>query len=52
MNDQFKRLLSPGNIGSLELKNRVVTAPMWNGYGGVDGSVTHQARATGTHESQ
>ncbi len=40
MNDRFKRLLAPGNIGSLELKNRIVTAPMWNGYGGVDGSVT------------
>ncbi len=32
MNVQFKHLFSLGDIGTLELKNRVVNAPMWNGY--------------------
>ncbi|SPD73409.1 NADH:flavin oxidoreductase [uncultured Desulfobacterium sp.] len=40
MSNRFVNLMSPGYIGSLEIKNRIVTAPLWTGYGGRDGSVT------------
>jgi len=32
--------MSPAYIGEVEIKNRIVTAPLWTGYGGRDGSVT------------
>jgi len=32
--------MSPAYIGGVEIKNRIVTAPLWTGYGGRDGSVT------------
>jgi 2,4-dienoyl-CoA reductase-like NADH-dependent reductase (Old Yellow Enzyme family) len=36
----FKNLFTPGKIGNLELKNRIVKAPMWTGYSTRDGEVT------------
>ncbi len=40
MNKEFPRLMSPLNIGKVEIKNRIVTAPLWTGYGDRNGSVT------------
>lgn len=40
MNKNFPHLMSPAYIGNVEIKNRIVTAPLWTGYGGRDGSVT------------
>lgn len=44
-NHSFQQLLKPGRIGTLELKNRIVMAPMGNGYGTVDGYVTDRLKA-------
>jgi len=38
--NQFPCLLSPANIGKIEIRNRIVTAPMWTGFATRDGSVT------------
>ncbi len=38
----FDKLFSPGRIGKLELKNRIVFPPMATTYGSVDGFVTDQ----------
>ena len=40
MNKMFPNLMSPAYIGNVEIKNRIVTAPLWTGSGGRDGSVT------------
>lgn len=37
---QFPYLMSPGNIGKVEIRNRIVTSPMGGSYAGIDGSVT------------
>lgn len=39
---EFKKLLEPGQIGSLELKNRMVVPPMGTNFGTKDGYVTDQ----------
>lgn len=50
---KFDRLLSPGKIGRLEIKNRVVMPPMGTGYADEEGFVTerlaryYQARSEG-----
>lgn len=36
----FKRLFEPGTIANIELKNRIIKAPMTTGMGGIDGTVT------------
>ena len=36
----YKNLLSPGRIGSMQVKNRMVMAPMGTNFGGSDGHVT------------
>ena len=53
MTDAYPNLFSPFKLGSLELKNRVVMAPMSSSLGGTDGRVTadqiafYQERARG-----
>jgi len=39
---KFKRLFEPGKIGTMELKNRVIAAPLEKSYANPDGSVTQQ----------
>jgi 2,4-dienoyl-CoA reductase-like NADH-dependent reductase (Old Yellow Enzyme family)/thioredoxin reductase len=39
---KFKMLFSPMSIGSLEIKNRIVMAPMLMGFGAFDGTPTPQ----------
>src|SRR5258707_15256568 len=49
----FERLLSPGRIGALELRNRILMAPMGEDLGDLDGMVSDtqvaylEARARG-----
>ncbi len=45
MNKMFPNLMSPAYIGNVEIKNRIVTAPLWTGSGGRDGSVTSRTIA-------
>jgi 2,4-dienoyl-CoA reductase-like NADH-dependent reductase (Old Yellow Enzyme family)/thioredoxin reductase len=45
MNNMFPNLMSPAYIGNVEIKNRIVTAPLWTGSGGRDGSVTSRTVA-------
>ena len=40
----FNRLFQPGMIAGIELKNRIVKAPMTTGMGGIDGTVTPRLR--------
>jgi 2,4-dienoyl-CoA reductase-like NADH-dependent reductase (Old Yellow Enzyme family) len=40
--EKLPRLLDPLNVGSLELKNRIVMPPMATGYAGTKGEVTEQ----------
>jgi 2,4-dienoyl-CoA reductase-like NADH-dependent reductase (Old Yellow Enzyme family)/NADH dehydrogenase FAD-containing subunit len=40
MTVSFKRLLEPGQIGNMKLKNRMVMAPMTTNFGGSEGQVT------------
>jgi 2,4-dienoyl-CoA reductase-like NADH-dependent reductase (Old Yellow Enzyme family)/thioredoxin reductase len=40
MNPYYPKLFSPMTLDGVELKNRLVMAPMSTSYGGVDGSVT------------
>lgn len=53
MTDHYPQLFSPFTLGSLELKNRLVMAPMSSSLGGTDGRVTadqiafYQERARG-----
>ncbi|MFZ7944829.1 FAD-dependent oxidoreductase [Neobacillus sp. 19] len=42
MSEQFTKLLSPGKIGSLELKNRIVKAPQSTGLSNRDGTVSER----------
>ncbi len=50
---EFKHLLSPGRIGKMQVKNRVVMPPMGTGYAGEEGFVSarlanyYEARAEG-----
>jgi 2,4-dienoyl-CoA reductase-like NADH-dependent reductase (Old Yellow Enzyme family) len=39
---QFEHLFTPVQIGSLELKNRLLMLPMENSYSAEDGSVTER----------
>jgi 2,4-dienoyl-CoA reductase-like NADH-dependent reductase (Old Yellow Enzyme family)/thioredoxin reductase len=41
-NDQFEMLFKPGKIGSMEIKNRIIMAPMITEYADVDGYVTQR----------
>ena len=53
MTERFAHLLEPGRIGTLELRNRIVTCPMGVLFGNEDGSVSeneaayYEARARG-----
>ncbi|NLV34927.1 MAG: FAD-dependent oxidoreductase [Clostridiaceae bacterium] len=53
LNAKFRKVLEPGKIGKLELRNRIVMAPMVTNYCDHDGHVTerfkayHEARAKG-----
>lgn len=53
MANPYAALLAPGRIGKLELRNRIVMAPMGSSFGGHDGKVTerllayYEARAKG-----
>lgn len=53
LNTKFRKVLEPGKIGNLELKNRFVMAPMVTNYCDHEGKVTerfkayHEARAKG-----
>jgi len=53
MSPDFSHLLSPGKIGHLELRNRIIMSPMGTYLGGRDGTVTermkkyYEARARG-----
>ena len=40
MSRQFPNLMSPANIGKVEIRNRIVTAPLWTGFADRDGSAT------------
>lgn len=42
MNEQYAKLLSPGKIGNLELKNRIVKAPQSTGLSNRDGTVSER----------
>lgn len=42
MSDGFARLLEPGQIGKMQLKNRIVMAPMESSIAAADGSVTQE----------
>ncbi|ETI70497.1 NAD(P)/FAD-dependent oxidoreductase [Neobacillus vireti] len=42
MNEQYAKLLSPGKIGSLEIKNRIVKAPQSTGLSNRDGTVSER----------
>jgi len=39
---QFKKLLEPGRIGTLELKNRIIMAPMGTNFATQDGFITER----------
>lgn len=39
---KYEKLFTPGKIGCLELKNRIIKAPQTTGMGGRDGSVTER----------
>jgi 2,4-dienoyl-CoA reductase (NADPH2) len=41
---EYRHLLSPGRIGPLELRNRIVLAPMGSFLGGEDGHITERHR--------
>src|SRR5262245_32909798 len=40
----YRHLLAPGRIGSLELRNRIVLAPMGSFLAGADGQITERHR--------
>jgi 2,4-dienoyl-CoA reductase-like NADH-dependent reductase (Old Yellow Enzyme family)/thioredoxin reductase len=42
MNSDFAHLLSPGTIGTMKLKNRIVMPPMVRNFAATDGTVTRQ----------
>lgn len=44
-NRRFEKLFEPGKIGEMEVKNRIVLAPMLTGTGTTDGFVTDQTIA-------
>jgi len=43
MTQEFEKLLSPGNIGRMTLKNRIVVPPMMRNWGTIDGAVSQQS---------
>lgn len=45
MSNPYASLVSPGRIGSLELRNRIIMAPMGSSFGGRDGKVTERLLA-------
>ena len=45
MSNPHASLLQPGRIGSMELKNRIVMAPMGDNFGGTDGSCGEKTQA-------
>lgn len=45
MASPFADLMQPGHIGTLELRNRILLAPMGAGFGGTDGRSTERACA-------
>jgi 2,4-dienoyl-CoA reductase (NADPH2) len=53
LDSRYKQLLSPGRIGTIETRNRIVMAGMGTNFGNSDGYVTermkkyHETRARG-----
>lgn len=47
MSKMFPHLFTPGKIGSLTLKNRILKAPQSSGMSNIDGSVTERLVHTG-----
>jgi len=45
MEKHFPNLMSPAFIGKVEIRNRIVTAPLWTGYGSKEGFVTPRTLA-------
>ena len=45
MATSYAPLLQPGQIGSLQLKNRIALAPMGENFGGTDGHATEKTQA-------
>lgn len=45
MATSYAPLLQPGQIGSLQLKNRIALAPMGDNFGGTDGHATEKTQA-------
>lgn len=45
MATSYAPLLQPGQIGSLQLKNRIALAPMGENFGGLDGHATEKTQA-------
>ena len=43
--NRFPKLLEPGKIGSMELRNRIIMAPMGTGFATKDGHVTERMRS-------
>ena len=39
---QYKKLFTPGKIGNVEIKNRIVMPPMMLGFGQMDGTPTKE----------
>jgi 2,4-dienoyl-CoA reductase-like NADH-dependent reductase (Old Yellow Enzyme family) len=52
MMNKFPILMSSGYIGGVELKNRIVTAPLWTGFGGRNGSVSPRTIAFYTEKAR
>jgi 2-enoate reductase len=56
MGQQFKKLFQPGRIGKMEIKNRIVMAPMGTGFSEPDGRYSQRqidwyvARAKGSSQ--
>ena len=43
MDGGWRRLLEPGRIGSMDVRNRIVMPPMGTSFGGPQGEVTQRA---------
>ena len=42
---QYKHLLSPGKLGPIDLRNRIILAPMGDNFADSDGFCTEQMQA-------
>ncbi|SPD75147.1 NADH:flavin oxidoreductase [uncultured Desulfobacterium sp.] len=52
MTSNFPNLMSVCYIGNVELKNRIITAPLWTGFADRDGSVTPRTIAFYTEKAR